>query len=509
MRTARTYVGAGLVTVALLGAACAGDNTASGPRAERSTTSAPATWNPTYISTSIPDSPAGRQLRWMLDAAKKLPIPVPELTKHFTAEFLTQFPPDQLNALLAGSGDASAVRVLGVLVATPSSIEAALDPGAGQARQVLALTVDGEGRIAGVLGKLFPVGPRAGRGLGPVSLPNPTGLSPVGTETIVANDAARPGRRIPVQLWYPVTRGKGAKARPVPYALPATATRLAGDFAVPVADVVAVRTNATASGTPDASRGRLPIVLFSPGAGVNRPLYSGLSADLASHGYLVAVIEHPGEGQAVEFPDGSVTPPVAVTDEAGIMALLPTRVADARSVLDLLERMDARPKGRFSRALDLGRVAFTGHSLGGAAAAAAMRLDPRIRAGVNLDGSLFGDVVTTGVDRPFLLVSSGRLEEPGDAGDDGWAPFANASANVLWIQVNGAGHMDFSDLPALMALRPANEPRELVGLGTIAPQRSFAVQSAYVVAFLDRHLRGEPQALLDGPSASYPEVTFR
>lgn len=77
----------------------------------------------------------------------------------------------------------------------------------------------------------------------------------------------------------------------MPYALPETATRLAGDLAVPVGDIAAVRTNATASGTLDAASGRLPVVLFSPGAGVNRPLYSGLSADLASHGYLVAVLE--------------------------------------------------------------------------------------------------------------------------------------------------------------------------------------------------------------------------
>lgn len=210
MRPARNQVGAAMVSLALLGgAACAADSTASGSRA---TISAPATWHPKYISTSIPNSPAGRQLRWMLDAAKRLPIPVPELEEHFTVAFLAQFPPDQLNALLASSGDASAVRVLGVLVATPSSIEAALDPGAGQARQVLAITVDNEGRIAGVLDKVFPVGPRAGRGLGPVSLPKPTGMSPVGTETIVANDAARPGRRIPVQLWYPVAEAKGAKA---------------------------------------------------------------------------------------------------------------------------------------------------------------------------------------------------------------------------------------------------------------------------------------------------------
>ena len=47
-----------------------------------------------------------------------------------------------------------------------------------------------------------------------------------------------------------------------------------------------------------------------------------------------------------------------------------------------------------------------GHSLGGATAAAAMLEDQRIKAGVNLDGTLFGPVVNAGLDRPFMLVAA-------------------------------------------------------------------------------------------------------
>ena len=39
--------------------------------------------------------------------------------------------------------------------------------------------------------------------------------------------------------------------------------------------------------------------------------------------------------------------------------------------------------------------------------------------------------------------------------------------------------------------------------------RSLDITRAYVLAFFDEHLRGEPRSLLDGPSARYPEVGFR
>ena len=98
------------------------------------------------------------------------------------------------------------------------------------------------------------------------------------------------------------------------------------------------------------------------------------SADLASHGYLVAVLEHPGEFQFVEFPDGSIVPPGLVDSEGAEAALLPVRIADIGAARGLLARLDAEPGGPMHNyALDLGRVALAGHSFGGAAAAEAMR----------------------------------------------------------------------------------------------------------------------------------------
>jgi len=277
---------------------------------------------------------------------------------------------------------------------------------------------------------------------------------------------------------------------------------------VPLEDVTAIRTNAVSAPEP-ARSGRLPVVVFSPGLGVTRPFYSGLAAEVASHGYLVAVVDHPGDGSLVEFPDGPPVPGTPPAGEEDLLTMLAPRVADVRTVLDLLLRLDAEPGGRLHQALDLGRVALAGHSFGGATAAEAMRLDARFKVGVNLDGTMSGDVVGTGLDRPFLLVSSGRPQEPGE--DDTWVTFRAKSASAQSLLMAGTGPMSFSDWPLLGSFRPADEaPGSLgVDLGTIDRARSFELQSAYVLAFLDHHLRGEREPLLDGPSPLYPEVSFR
>ena len=71
-----------------------------------------------------------------------------------------------------------------------------------------------------------------------------------------------------------------------------------------------------------------------------------------------------------------------------------------------------------------------------------------------------------------------------------------------WLLVAGAIHASFTDL-ALLA--------DQVGIDTgagLPGARSLDITRGYVRAFLDQHLRREPQALLDQPSSRYPEVTF-
>ncbi|GAA2633408.1 hypothetical protein [Paractinoplanes durhamensis] len=185
--------------------------------------------------------------------------------------------------------------------------------------------------------------------------------------------------------------------------------------------------------------GTFPIVVLMPGLGFSAPQYAALAARIAGRGYLVA----------------GVTP----TYSANLTVLggKPVRASAAGNPSDLSgprgDRLatvwaaDARfAAGRVAVLLgahaDAARVVYLGHSFGGAAALEACRTDDHCRGAADLDGTPYGQVVTDGLDKPRLLLSSGVDGAAGDAsaraifggGNDSWA-----------FTLPAARHFDFSD----------------------------------------------------------------
>ncbi|MFI5897047.1 hypothetical protein ACIA5D_43840 [Actinoplanes sp. NPDC051513] len=154
---------------------------------------------------------------------------------------------------------------------------------------------------------------------------------------------------------------------------------------------------------------RRPILLFSHSYGVSVALNTGLHEQLASHGYVVAGIDHTYDAGAVEFPDGRVVsqkPDIPIDD-----LLRSVRTADTLFVLDRLIQLVAAgrnpaagsrlPHG-LHRTLDPTRIGGYGHSLGSPTIVTAMQLDRRIDAGAGLDGDLRdGDLTGTGLGQPL------------------------------------------------------------------------------------------------------------
>jgi hypothetical protein len=151
-----------------------------------------------------------------------------------------------------------------------------------------------------------------------------------------------------------------------------------------------------------------------------------------------------------------------------------------------------------------------GWSLGGAATATAMRLDPRIDAGADLDGTLFGSATSQNLSRPFLLFSAQAHNRDTDAS---WATFWSHLHGPRYdLRLAGTAHRSFSDNEILLsqAAGPLGLSNAQVqqAIGTIAPGRDIAVQRAYLAAYFDEELRHQHSGLLDGPSSRYPEITF-
>ncbi|WP_084958835.1 alpha/beta hydrolase family protein [Thermoactinospora rubra] len=397
--------------------------------------------------------------------------------------------------------------------------------------------------LASALGLVLAAGSAAGATVAPVraesatgqaqpvrlTLPAPTGPHRIGTVALHLVDRSRrdpwkpgkPVRELMVQLWYPAKAVAGYPRAPwlspgvaalVLRGLPAGAVRLPdthGHVGAPV----------------ERRRGGRPVVLFSHGFGADRASSTALVEDLASHGYVVAAVDHTYDAGAVEFPGGRLEthaaspPPPNFDDPSDPVATkaVAARQADVRFVLDRLTALDrghdagvgerSLPKG-MKGAFDLSRVGMFGHSLGGATSAAAMHADARIKAGANLDGGMFGPVLRAGLDRPFLLVGS---SEHGRHNDPGWAAlWPRLRGWRLELRLQGAGHSSFTDLQVLLRQHPMGLPPEQVDemIGGIGGPRSVLVQRTYLRAFFDRHLSHRPSPLLDGPSPRWPEMRF-
>ena len=365
-----------------------------------------------------------------------------------------------------------------------------------------------------------------GRGPKPY-LPEPTGPYPAGTASVWLTDTSRPdpwvpgvnARELMVSLWYPAVPSDGRRARymtPAESGLQLTSRGITG---IPQDTLSTVETNAVSDARPAGRQHSLPLVVLSPGFTNSRSALSALAEDLASHGYVVAGIDHTYESHATAFPDGRVT--TCLAREAPRRGrgfwekVVAGRAADVCFVLG--ELTGAHPPGPGAGLIDPSRMGMAGHSIGGAAAIAAMLADARIRAGIDMDGSTAAPIPGEGLARPFLFLGKQSNYTPGNGGAvttlRDWKLLRGAVITwerdwelltgwKRWLVVAGAVHASFTDLALL-----ADQTGIDTGAG-LSGARSLDITRAYVRAFFDQHLRGRPQALLDQPSPRYPEVTF-
>ncbi len=398
-----------------------------------------------------------------------------------------------------------------------------------------------------------------------LTLAPPAGPYPIGTVALHLVDRSRPDPWLPVarprelmaSVWYPAKHGSHYPLAPW---MPPAAGRLFVRQMIPAPPVIrphsppapappapldGVRLPVTRArtGPPvDPLPGRCPVVLYSPGYQDDRELGTGLVSDLASHGYIVVTIDHTYEAAEVEFPAGRVELSRQQNTLADLAKSATVRVADTRFVLDELAALNSgtnpdaghRPlPAGLAGALDLARTGMFGHSLGGATAANAMAADPRIGAGIDLDGSitpasapddvlqspgltagLAGSVAKRIAGRPFMIMSSGGL---GPDRDDTWRTFwPELSGWRLFLSLRDSEHYSYTDdeeflsqLAAAGIISPRAVRQVVIpAIGTIHPGQAVAAERAYIGAFFDLHLRHRGGSMLAGPSPGYPRIQF-
>lgn len=361
-----------------------------------------------------------------------------------------------------------------------------------------------------------------------LSLPNPTGSHRIGTVSLHLVDRSRrdpwvpahPCRELMVQLWYPTDRTLGSpRARYIP-ALAGrsldTQTAEALGTPVPSGTFHALSTHSHL-GAPVAREGIAgrPVVVFSPGDGMDRSSLTTLAEDLASHGFVAVGIDHTHDAGQVEFPGGRVEvaqpiPPDSADEETLV------RTADARFVLDQVTLLndgtnpdvDRRPLPNFRRTLDMARVGMFGHSHGGEATAETMLQDERVTAGAELDGGVSSRVAGAGLHTPFMVISGDSSAGHPKTEENLTALWPHLTGWSRWLRLSGSGHLSFTDFetfgPELHT--PPDISRQL--FGALDPRRAVGIVRTYLLAFFAQELEHHHERLLDRPSRRYPEMIF-
>jgi dienelactone hydrolase len=276
-----------------------------------------------------------------------------------------------------------------------------------------------------------------------------------------------------------------------------------------------------------------PVIVFSHSLGLNAEQNTPLMEHLASHGYVVIGISHTrmavramsSQGQVIypnpdrlgeAFTEGaaldeqefdvraartnSAEERAAIVFELGERATkmneqVAIRVADVRFVLDVIAAPTKGPSelAALLERVDANRIGLLGMSVGGATVTDVCKIDSRCRAGVNLDGGLFGQYQRQPLPTPFLsMVSAGNKKY-------GEHLLVNSTSDYYEVLVEGAGHGDFCDMTFVMPFM-----KWLGANGPIEPMRAVDVVNTVSRKFFDAYLREGPKPRFD--AQEFPEL---
>jgi predicted dienelactone hydrolase len=292
----------------------------------------------------------------------------------------------------------------------------------------------------------------------------------------VPRTATRPS--LHVDVWYPSVKVRGPKARYqiVPgIEIPA---RLAVEGARP-------------------ARGRFPLALYSHGSEGFSVVATFFTEVLASHGYVVAAPDHPGD---------TIFNAVLGTTNTDWVSNVANRIGDLRRVIAAMSSAGSGVPWAIRRIVNPNRIVSTGHSLGGTAAIGLAAADHRVGAVIAMDPTSF--LLTpeqlAGVRVPVLLEwSRGGIRGPGPR----W--FSSLRRTRYQVQMPKARHLSFTDVCSYIPFLP----KWVRVLRKLDP--SFGVKTLLAQLPVDRVCRPPAMApnyvhvLADGYAFSYLAYVLR
>ena len=280
---------------------------------------------------------------------------------------------------------------------------------------------------------------------------------------------------------------------------------------------------------PDGDVKNCPLIVFSHGAfGYYQSNFSTYN-ELASHGYIVAALDHPHhaffttdtDGNTVIVDNDFINDAMEIGgDNEGItnelvfnttQSWLKLRVDDENFVLDTIKAAqdgdtlgkawhteDKATVKKVISEIDTDKIGLIGHSLGGASGVAVGRERRDIDAVIDLDGTVLGEVSKIKDGKcvknkkpypiPVLVISQELTEEQekSDVYGDVTTSFVKNAKTGQRTVFAGAKHMDFTDLPMLSPYLGS-----MLGHGDIDPEECMTKVNSIVLNWFDHYIKHE------------------
>lgn len=289
-----------------------------------------------------------------------------------------------------------------------------------------------------------------------------------------------------------------------------------------------------------------PVVLFSHGAGTTMEVQTSQSEDLASNGYFVVDIDHTYVSSATAFPNRIVSSKEATTDfntPEPAENITQIMADDSKFVIDSLKEInEGKINSNFKDKLNLDKIGAIGHSVGGAVAYNLAINDGRVKAAIDLDGTVF---ITPKDDykdmAPFLMLANDKYhiqaiqnQKPlmkkiddmtneeqkimfsGSGSKDAYNEvYKKASQNMIGLTevlkasgnlytIVGSDHMKFIDIGLFIG---SSKLRELMSIGgKTEPSKCLEITKSLTVAFFDQHLKSENKGALKALVKKYTQL---
>ncbi|MBP2110242.1 alpha/beta hydrolase family protein [Paenibacillus silagei] len=277
---------------------------------------------------------------------------------------------------------------------------------------------------------------------------------------------------------------------------------------------------------PVHAEGKYPLIVFSHGAYGVRESNASTFTELASHGYVVASVDHPYHSFYTQSVDGKVTMinadymrEVNDSNKDGIYTMeelygltqkwMKLRTGDMNLVIDHILEKAASSEDPVYQLIDTEHIGVIGHSMGGAASVALGRERSDVDAVVNLDAPFFTELVydrkindLAAKDEPY------RVPLLNIYTDDVWRQLGKNSAyaanntgnpnfkDAYTVHFVGAKHLSLTDLPLFSPILANMLQR---GQADIDKYYCIETMNKLILEFYDYTLKGigqfAPQAV--------------